>query len=371
MMVNKKKKITYYQVGDNYSTKDPVKKLFQESAFATGKNLKTHGLSEITDTRGESAYVWRQGNVWMATVIEGLGTKNLVADGARKVTGKTYYDVIAHDTVATIINDLVSVGATPLVLHAYWAIENNDWLQDQARMTDLIKGWKKACDIAGVSWGGGETPTLKQIIVKDTAEFGGSAVGIIRSIKHLITDKKLKAGNRIILIKSNGVNANGISLTRAIAKKLPKGYGAKLKNGKMYGESLLTKSNIYAKLIQDLQKANVDIHYISNITGHGVRKIMRGRPKFTYVLEKIFKPQPVFDFIAKHANLDDYEMYQTYNMGQDYAIFVSPKDVDRCLKIIKKSKFKAINAGYVEKGEKQVIIRPKNLVYSGETLDLR
>lgn len=369
--VLKNQKITYYQVGDDYSTKDPIKKLFQESAAATGLNLKAHGFSEIVDTRGESGYVWQQGNVLMASVIEGLGTKNLVADGTRKFTKKTHYDVIAHDTVATIINDLVSVGATPLVLHAYWAIEDNDWLYDKERMTDLITGWKKACDIAGVSWGGGETTTMKQIVVKDTAEFGGSAVGIIKNKKNLVTDKKLKVGDRIILIKSNGVNANGISLTRAIAKKLPKGYGTIVSGKLTYGEALLTKSNIYANVIQDLQKANVDIHYISNITGHGIRKIMRGRPKFTYIIEKIFKPQPVFDFIKEHAGLDDYEMYQTYNMGQDYAIFVAQKDVEKTLRIIKKNKFVGLNAGYVEKGEKQVIIKPKNLVFKGETLDLR
>ncbi len=363
------KKITYSQVGDNYDTKDPVKKLFQESAYATGENLKNHGFSEITDTRGESGYVWKQGDIYMAAVIEGLGTKNLVADGSRSKK-KTYYDVIAHDTVATIINDLVSVGATPLVLHAYWAVGDNDWLSDKPRMIDLIKGWKKACDIAGVSWGGGETPTLKQIVEKGTAEFGGSSVGIIKNKKYLVTDKNIKVGDRIILIKSNGVNANGISLTRAVAKKLPKGYQTKIGN-KTYGQSLLTPSNIYAKVIQDLQKNNIDIHYISNITGHGVRKIMRGRPKFTYVIEKIFKPQPVFDFIQKHANLSDYEMYETYNMGQDYCLIVESKDVEKSLKIISKNKFKAINAGYVEKGEKQVIIKPLSLVYSGETLDLR
>ncbi len=364
-----KKRITYYQVGDDYSTKDPVKKLFQEAANATGANLRKHKFEEIKDSRGESAYVWRQNGVYMASVVEGLGTKNLVADGTRQVTGKTYYDVIAHDTVATIINDLISVGATPLVLHAYWAIEDNSWLSDRTRMADLIRGWKNACDIAGVSWGGGETPTLKQIIIPGTAEFGGSAVGIIRNKKHLVTDKKLKAGDRIILIKSNGVNANGISLTRAIAKKLPKGYATKLPSGKMYGESLLTPSNIYAKVVRDLQKAGVDIHYISNITGHGIRKIMRARPKFTYVLEKIFEPQEIFDFIKIHAGLDNNEMYGTYNMGQDYAIFVDPKDALKSLDIIKKNGFEAINAGYVEKGPKQVII--ERLVFKGDTLDLR
>ncbi len=366
-----KKKVTYYQVGDDYSTKDPIKKLFQKSAAATGRNLKYHKFAEVSDTRGESAYVWRQGNVHMAFVTEGLGTKNLIADGTRKYTGKTHYDVVAHDSVATIINDLVSVGVTPLVLHAHWAIEDNSWLYDQERVADLIKGWKSACDIAKVSWGGGETATIKQIIEKGTAELGGSAVGIIRSSKHLITDKKLRAGDRIVLIKSNGVNANGISLARAVAKKLPKGYGTKVNSDKTFGEALLTRSNIYAKLVQDLQKAGIDIHYISNITGHGLRKIMRARPSFTYIIEKIFKPQPVFAFIANHANLDDYEMYGTYNMGQDFALFVPQKDIGQCLKIIKKNKFVGLDAGYIEKGKKQVIIKPKNLVYAGETLDIR
>lgn len=366
----KKSKITYESVGDNYETKDPIKKLFQESAKATGKNLKAHGFEEISDTRGESAYVWRQGDVYMASVIEGLGTKNLIADGVRKFTGKTHYDVVAHDTVATIINDLITVGATPLVLHAYWAIEDNSWLYDKERMTDLITGWKKACDIAGVSWGGGETTTMKQIVVKGASEFGGSAVGIISSKKNLITDKGLKERDRILLCRSNGINANGISLTRAISKKLSKGYATKI-GKKTYGAALLTKSNIYSRLIQDLQRGGVDIHYLSNITGHGMRKIMRARPKFTYVIEQVFPPQEIFNFIQKHANLDDSEMYGTYNMGQDYAIYIAAVDVNKTLSIIKKSGFSAIDGGYVQKGERQVVIKPKDITFRGESLDLR
>ncbi len=366
-----KKKITYSQVGDNYETKDPIKKLAQDAARKTGVNLQKNGFSEISDTRGESAFVWEQGNVLMASVVEGLGTKNLIADETRKITGKTYYDIVGHDTVATIINDLITVGAIPLVVHAYWAIEDNSWLQDKKRMTDLIKGWKKACDLASATWGGGETATMKQIVKKDVAEFAGSAIGIIASKKYLITDNKLKEGDRIILLKSNGVNANGISLTRAIAKRLPKGYGTKLSNGTIYGETLLTKTNIYAKLIQDLLKANIDIHYISNITGHGMRKIMRARQKIVYVLEKIFKPQEIFRFIQTHANLGDSEMYGTYNMGQDYALFIPKIHVQKTLSIINKNKFQGIDAGYIEKGERQVIIKPKNITFRGETLDLR
>lgn len=364
------KKITYKSSGVDYFKVDPIKKLAQDSAKNTSRNFPKK-MTEISDTRGESAFVWKQGNQLMAFVLEGLGTKSLVADGVYGQTKISFYANIAHDTVATIINDIITVGATPLVLNAYWADSGNGFLQDPERMKDFIRGWEKACNISGVVWGGGETPTLKGIIENESVDLGGSAVGIIVDKKNLISDKNIQAGDRIVLIKSNGVNANGLTLARAIAKKLPKGYLTKLPNEKLYGESLLTPSNIYAKVIQDLQKNNIDIHYISNITGHGVRKIMRGRPRFSYVIEEIFKPQPVFDFIQMHASLSDYEMYETYNMGQDYCLIVPEKDVEKCLKIIAKNKFKGLNSGFVEKGEKQVIIKSKNLIYKGETLDLR
>ena len=139
----------------------------------------------------------------------------------------------------------------------------------------------------------------------------------------------------------------------------------------MYGEAILTKTNIYAKLVQDLLDAKIDIHYISNITGHGLRKIMRARGSFKYVVEKLFEPQEVFEFIQKQANLSDYEIYETLNMGQDYAIFIAPKDVKKAAQIIKKNGFESLDAGYLEKGPRQVIIKPKKITFSSETLDLR
>ncbi|MBI2599240.1 phosphoribosylformylglycinamidine cyclo-ligase [Candidatus Curtissbacteria bacterium] len=363
------KKITYSQVGDNYDTKDPVKKLAQISARQT--IIKNDpDFREISDTRGESAFVWQQGNALMASVVEGLGTKNLVADALRSES-KTYYDIIGHDTVAAIINDLITVGAKPRVVHAYWAIEDNSWLQDKKRMEDFVTGWRDACKISMATWGGGETPTLKGIIERKTVDLGGAAIGVIKDKRRLITDRNLKAGDRIILLKSNGINCNGLSLARAVAKKLLKGYQTKLPNGKIYGEALLTKTNIYAKLIQDLLDAGIKIHYISNITGHGLRKIMRARGNFTYIIEKVFEPQEVFLFIQKHANLSDDEIYQTLNMGQDYAIFLPKKDIAKAQAIIKKNKFESINAGYVKRGPRQVVIKPKNLTFKSETLDLR
>jgi len=372
----KQKSITYSQSGVNYEQLDPAKKLALNAARSTAIHLKNFGFEEIQDSRGEAAFVWSQGKVLMAAVTESLGTKNLVADEMGKIedperSRRTYYNIIGYDSVASIVNDLSSVGAKPLVVHAFWAVGNSDWFNDIRRIKDLVNGWRKACDDAKATWGGGETPSYNNIVIKEVIALGGSSVGIIKSKKRLITETKLREKDRIILIKSSGINANGISLTRVLAKKLPKGYRENLPNGTLFGDAILTKTNIYAQLIQDLLDHRINIHYISNITGHGLRKIMRAKQNFTYVIEKIFDPQEIFLFIQKHANLNDYEMYQTYNMGQDYALFIPEKDVQKAQKIITKNKFQSINAGYVEKGKRQVIIKPKNIIYKSETLNLR
>lgn len=365
------KKITYSQTGVNYDQMDPIKKLAQKKASFTSKNLKKFKMKEIKESRGESAYVWEEKDSYRASVIEGLGTKNLVADEVFKFTGKTYYDLIAQDTVAMIVNDLIVVGAEPQVVNAYFAVGSSNWFSDKKRPQDLIKGFAKACEIAGAVWGGGETPTLKGIINNNAIDLAGSAIGIIKPKKRLTLGDKLKAGDAIILIGSSGIHANGLSMARAIASRLPKGYATKLSNGKTFGESLLIPTHIYAKLVQNLFKAGIDIHYMVNITGHGWRKLMRANRNFSYLIEKIPKIQPLFDFIQKHSGNSDEEMYGTFNMGAGFAVFVPQRYVEKTLRIIKKNKFQGFDAGVVEKGKKQVIIKPKNIIFSGETLDLR
>lgn len=362
---------SYASSGVDYSKMDPVKVFAQQQASSTSENLKELGMRELTDSRGESAYVWDEGDCYKAFVIEGLGTKNLIADETRKITGKTYYDQIAQDTVAMIINDLITVGARPMVVNAYFGIGDSSWLSDENRYKDLIIGWKNACNLSGAVYGGGETPTLKGIINPETIDLAGSAIGIIKPKERLITEKKLSAGDVILLVESSGIHANGLTLARNIATNLPDGYATKLSDGSLYGEALLTPTPIYAKLVENLLTQNIDIHYISNITGHGWRKIMRAKQEFTYTIDSIPTPQPIFNFIQEKSNSSDSEMYGNFNMGAGYALFVSPKEVENAQEIIKNSGFSSTVAGTIQNGEKQVIIKPKNIVFKSDTLQVR
>ncbi len=363
------KRASYHQSVD-YSIADPAKVLAQIEGKATIKNLP-FGFKELAGTRGESAYVFDMGAMYGAFVQEGLGTKSLIAQAIYQETGKSYFKHIAQDTVATFINDLISVGATPVVANAYWSSSSYKWLADQKLTTDFITGWRQACDKARVVWGGGETQSLPGVVKHGVIELAGSAFGVINPKSNLVTESKLQAGDKIILVESSGVHANGISLIRKIAKDLPEGYQTKLEDGSMFGEVVLTPTHLYTALVRELLGAGIDIHYLSNITGHGWRKLMRATAEFTYEINTVPEPAPIFSFIAKQSGNNEKEMYSNYNMGVGYAVYVPSNQASRVVTIAKTHELRAWVAGTVKKGPKQVSIKPKNIIFKGESLMVR
>ena len=371
-MKKKNESFTYASTGVRYNLMDAFKRLAQLKAKTTSKNLSRFGMKEVKESRGESAYVWEEQSSYRALVIEGLGTKNIIADEVRKYTGKTYYDTLAQDTVAMIVNDLIVVGADPQVINAYFAVGNSRWFSDKKRLNDLVSGWAHAVQKAGAVWGGGETPTLSKVIEQKTIDLSGSAVGIIKPKSRLVLGNKLTEGDAILVIESSGIHANGLTLVRAVASKLSRGYKTKLADKKTFGETLLTPTHIYCGLIRDCFEAGIHIHYMVNITGHGWRKLMRAKKAFSYIIDRIPSPSPVFQFIQEKSGISDKEMYGTFNMGAGFAIFLPEKEIKKVKEIaLHKHGFEAWNIGYVKKGPKQVIITPKKIVFNEKSLRVR
>lgn len=363
-------KLTYKDSGVNYETIDYLKRIAQRAGENTLNNLPEN-YKEVVQSRGESAHVVDAGKFYFASVIEGLGTKSLVGDVMYKLTGKTHYDNLAYDTVAMIVNDLITVGAKPLTLMAYWATGSSDWFTDKKRSDDLVSGWTKASNDSGTVWGGGETPVLSGVIEKDRIDLAGSCFGIIDPKKNLCLGEKLTSGDRIILFESSGIHANGLTLARKIADSLPEGYLTKVDGEKTYGELLLTPTIIYAKLIEELLKNTIDIHYMVNITGHGWRKLMRHKKELTYKITDLPPVPKVLQFIVEQGKLDEKEAYGNLNMGAGFAIFVPANEVSQVLNMATKLGIKAYNAGVVEVGNKKVIIESKNITFEKESLQVR
>ena len=364
-------KLDYKHAGVDYAKIDPLKVLAQRAAADTAGNLARHGFSEVAASRGESAYVVDCGDFYLASITECLGTKALVADAMRAITGRTYYDQIAQDTLAMAINDIITVGATPLCVHAYWATGGSDWFADEVRARDLVNGWKRACDRCGVSWGGGETPALAGVVEPGRVDLAASCVGIVRPKSRLTLGDKLVAGDAIVLLGSSGIHANGISLARKLAERLPEGYATRLEDGTLLGDALLEPTLLYSPVTEALADAGVVPHYCVNITGHGWRKLMRHRAPFTYQIDVLPPVPPVLQFIRHHAAIDDREAYGNLNMGAGFALFVAGADAERTVRVARSAGVNALIAGRVDNGSKKIVIAPLQLTFSGDDLHVR
>ena len=364
--------MNYEQAGVKYDTLDAFKRACQQAAATTSGALKSHGFSEPKSIRGESAYLIETPGEYLAHVEEGLGTKNLVADAMQTLTGKRFYRNIGVDTVATIVNDLITTGALPISVAMHAAVGDSQWFEDSQRSEDLARGFAEACIESNAVWGGGETPALKGIVGPSTIVLAGSAIGRIAP-KSLRITGNVRDGDAIVLLASTGVQTNGLTLCRAIADRLPEGYLTQMSDGRTYGEGLLDASAIYVRFIAACQRAGIDLHYAAHITGHGWRKLMRLAEPFVYHMTALAPALPVFDFIQQRGPVDVREMYATFNMGAGFAVYVDPKDADACVRIARESGRHAWVGGTVKKqgDRKAVEIAPLGIVFEGETLKVR
>ncbi|HEV8548254.1 MAG TPA: AIR synthase related protein [Polyangiaceae bacterium] len=364
----------YAKAGVDYGVIDPGKLLAQRTALGTAKNLAPHGARELPESRGESAYVFEQGGRYLATVTEALGTKNLVADAVGPLLGRSFYDAIARDTVATIVNDLVTVGARPLCITAYWGAGASEWFENQARLADLVRGWGAACDEAGCAWGGGETQVLKSMIDPGTVVLGGSAVGTIATKEQLLLGSRVQAGDRILLAPAVGIHTNGLTLARNLAARAPNGYLTPVPGDparRSLGEALLDPTPLYPRLVAALLDGGVALHYAVHVTGHGWRKLMRASQALRYVVESLPEVPPVLAYLVRASGMSVAEAYGTFNMGAGFAFFVAPESAPRALEISRDLGTELSDVGRVEAGPREVVLGPLGLTFQGETLAIR
>jgi len=366
-------RLSYEQSGVDYDRLDAFKRACQKAAATTMDALVAHGAAEPAGARGESAYLIETPNEYLAHVEEGLGTKNLVADAMLERTGESFYRNIGVDTVATIVNDLVTTGALPLVVAMHAAVGDAGWLADPRRGGPLAEGFAEGCRLSGAVWGGGETPALRGVVVPGAIVLAGSAIGRIQPKTWRIAGD-VRDGDAIVLLASSGVHTNGLTLCRAIADRLPEGYLTRLPDGRMYGQALLDPSVIYVRFIAALREAGIRPHYAVHITGHGWRKLMRLPEPFVYRITRLpDRPSAIFDFLLRAGPIETREAYATFNMGAGFALYVAGSDAQACLAAAARSGYQAWVAGAVQKqgGRKAVEIVPPGIIFEEDTLQVR
>jgi phosphoribosylformylglycinamidine cyclo-ligase len=305
----------------DYDAVDPVKRLFQglgaETSVPSGL-----GLEELPGCRGESVHIVRRGDLCFGSLIEGLGTRGLVADAIYNKTGISHYRSIGRSAAETIFNDLATSGIQPVACFMYLSAGSNEVFTDMRKMEDLGRGWQDACLAENAAWGGGETPMLRDLVSPGAFEIAGSTWGIMSAPQQPITSKSIREGDCIIGITSSGIHDNGLTLARDITtERLQElGYDTPIGGGQTFGQALMEPTMIYGPVIRKLRDMGIEIDAAVNITGHGLAKLARAEQPFDYVVEDLPDPHAVFPFIQKEAGLSAEKMYSKFNMGVGFAV---------------------------------------------------
>jgi phosphoribosylformylglycinamidine cyclo-ligase len=361
----------YRQAGVDYAVLDASKRSALTEALATSHWLAASGARAVDGSRGEPAFVVRFAGSTLAFVLETLGTKSIIAREYHELAGVNRFDHVAYDAVAAVLNDLICVGALPLVVNAYFATGSSAWYEHVERADALLMGWRRACDDAQCAWGGGESPSLVDLLAPEEIELAGSALGYVPHPGEPLLGEALAGGDEIVLLASSGLHANGASLARQIAARLPRGLSTELPGGVSFGEALLAPSLLYVELLRRLLgDAQVKLTYLSHITGHGLLKLMRPQRELTYRIRALPPVPPVLAFLAAQAELDAAAAHSTLNMGAGFAVYCRPGGSARVVAGAEELGLSALLAGAVEEGPRQVILEPVGVTFAGDQLAL-
>jgi phosphoribosylformylglycinamidine cyclo-ligase len=274
---------------------------------------------------------------------DGVGTKLMLAFK----TGK--HDTIGIDAVAMCVNDIITVGAKPLFFLDYIACGK----VVPSIMEDIIAGVSEGCVQSGCALIGGEMAEHPDMMPAGEYDIAGFCVGIAEK-KKMLTGENIREGDALIGLASNGVHSNGFSLIRKIvsdnALDLEKKYDGFDKN---LGEVLLAPTRLYAKSVGALCESHAP-KGMAHITGGGfIENIPRILPDGlgAEVLASSWERPPIFEFLQKHGNIDEAEMFNLYNMGIGMVIAIDAADAQKSADFLNANGETAYIIGSVISGE--------------------
>ncbi len=269
---------------------------------------------------------------------DGVGTKLLIA----KLVNK--HDTVGIDLVAMNTNDILCLGAKPIFFLDYIA---SGKLEPQV-LRDVVKGIADGCKQSACSLIGGETAELPGMYKPGDYDLGGFTVGVVDKAK-IINGSKIKVGDVILGLESNGIHSNGYSLVRKVFSAAQQ---------KRLARELLKPTRVYVRPVLDIIK-NVNIKGISHITGGAFygkipRIIPRGMAALVY--KKSWPVPKIFKMIQKNGNVEEKEMFRTFNMGIGMVLVMSAKEIPKAKRILAKYRLKSWVIGRIVKGNKETRI---------------
>lgn len=331
---------TYAKAGVNIDKKSSaIESLVKELRY------KRTGIGQMVHMKNLFASLIDFGDNYLTMATDGVGTKLLVAEELG------IWDTVGIDCIAMNVNDTICVGAEPISFVDYIAIDK----PDDAITEAIGKGLYKGAELSNMEIVGGEIAVLPEMV--NGVDLSGTCLGYVPKDK-IVTGQKCTEGDLIVALKSSGIHSNGLTL----ARKVFESAGYKMKDkvpglSKTVGEELLTPTEIYVKEVLDILSKH-EVHGLVDITGGGLRNILRMNSSYQYVIDDPIEPAPVFKKIQELGEISTQEIYQTLNMSMGFDIIAPADDAEAMVK----ENNNASIVGRVVKG-KGVLYAPDNILY--------
>lgn len=290
------------------------------SALAKQLAYKRKGPGAPLSEVGHYAGLIDFGEYALALTTDGVGSKVLIANEMKK------WDTIGIDCMAMNVNDLLAMSIEPVAFVDYIAISE----PDEVIMEQIGQGLAEGARISNLTIVGGETATLPEIV--NGFDLAGTCLGMVKKEK-IITGDRIEPGDAIVGLPSSGVHSNGYSLVRKIIKNSGLSYSDPLpyNRNRTIGDELLIPTRIYMEVLEAAKK--FDIHGFAHITGSGLMKLHRISDCGFDITDPL-EPQSIFKFLQEEGEVEDLEMYKTFNMGMGFMAVLPEKDADDAARML-------------------------------------
>jgi phosphoribosylformylglycinamidine cyclo-ligase len=331
---------TYAKSGVDIDQKSSaIKALVDEIGY------KRTGIGQNVRIPGLFASLIDFGDKYITLATDGVGSKLLIAEALGK------WDTVGIDCIAMNVNDTICVNAEPTSFVDYIAIDK----PNEDVTCDIGIGLQKGAELSNMEIVGGEIAVLPEIV--NGVDLSGTCLGYVEK-GHMITGDACREGDLIVSLRSSGIHSNGLTLARKVVESNGIAYTDKVSGlSKTVGEELLTPTEIYVKQVLKITSEH-EVHGLVDITGGGLRNILRMKEGLRYVISDPVKPAPIFVKLQELGQIDDREIYQTLNMSMGFTIIAPADEAEE----IASENPNADVVGRVEKGN-GVLLEPQGILY--------
>jgi phosphoribosylformylglycinamidine cyclo-ligase len=274
----------------------------------------------------------------IALSTDGVGTKLMIAEELGR------FDTIGIDCVAMNVNDVICVGAEPLAMLDYIAIEK----ADPAVCEEIGVGLARGAEKAGIEIPGGELAQLGQMV--RGVDVSGACFGTV-SLDAIVDGSAVEPGDVVIGLPSTGLHSNGYTLARSALAEIPLGDE---RLGRPLGDALLEPTEIYVKPIVELLRSEVDVRGLAHITSGGTKNLLRLAAEVGYEIDDPLPVAPLFELIQEHGKVSEEEMQEVFNMGCGFCVVVPAADEAATLELLRRHYPEARRIGRAIEGPRRI-----------------